>query len=64
METFSRGYCRPEISEALDDESDGRRHANAAEALAEMFAASPAVGVEIVMRGGVGAHHNLDAHGR
>jgi len=40
---------------ALDDESDGRRHADAAEALAEMFAASPAVGVEIVMRGGVGA---------
>ena len=40
---------------ALDDATDARRHPAATEALAEMFAASPAAGVEIVMRGGIGA---------
>ena len=40
---------------ALDDKSDARRHPAATEALAEMFAASPASGVDIVMRGGIGA---------
>ena len=40
---------------ALDDATDARRHPAATEALAEMFAASPAAGVEVVMRGGIGA---------
>ena len=40
---------------ALDDATGARRHPAATEALAEMFAASPAAGVEIVMRGGIGA---------
>ena len=39
----------------LNDVTDARRHPAATEALAEMFAASPAVGVDIVMRGGIGA---------
>jgi hypothetical protein len=44
--------------------SDRReRHGEACEALAEMFAAAPAVGVEIVMKGGVGAVTNAIAAG-
>jgi hypothetical protein len=39
--------------------SDNRElHSEASEALAEMFAASPPSGVEIIMRGGVGAITN------
>jgi hypothetical protein len=44
--------------------SDRRElHGEACEALAEMFAAAPAVGVEIVMKGGVGAVTNAVAAG-